>query len=35
MNVVPIIGRDVGRIDIERLDSIDQLQNPFDLRPAG
>jgi len=35
MNVVPIIGRCVGRIDAERLDGIDQLQDPFDLRPAG
>jgi hypothetical protein len=35
MNVVPIVGRCVGRIDLKRLDRIDQLQNPFDLRPTG
>ncbi len=35
MNMVPIFGCCVGRIDAERLDTIDQLQNPFDLRPAG
>jgi hypothetical protein len=31
MNVVPVVGCGVGRINIERLDGIDQLQNPFDL----
>ena len=35
MNVVPIVGCCVGRINVERLDGIDQLQDPFDLRPAG
>jgi hypothetical protein len=31
MNVVPVVRCCVGRINVERLDSIDQLQNPFDL----
>jgi hypothetical protein len=31
MNVVPVVGCCVGRINVERLDGIDQLQNPFDL----
>src|SRR6266566_9804191 len=35
MNVVPIVGCCVGRIDADRLDDIDQLQDTFDLRPAG
>jgi hypothetical protein len=35
MNMVPIFGCCVGWIDAERLDGIDQLQNPFDLRPTG
>ena len=26
MNVMPVVGRGVGRIDAERFDSIDQLQ---------
>ena len=35
MNVVPILRCCVGRIDVERLDDIDHLQHPFDLRPTG
>jgi hypothetical protein len=35
MDVMPIVGCYVGRIDVERLDNIDQLQGPFDLRPTG
>ena len=31
VNVVPIVGCYVGGIDVERLDSIDQLQDPFDF----
>jgi hypothetical protein len=34
MNVVPVVGCCVGRINAERLDGIDQLQNPFDFWPA-
>src|SRR6516164_1378379 len=34
VDVVPIIWCGVGRIDAERLDSIDQLQHPFNLRPT-
>jgi hypothetical protein len=35
VNVVPIIGCGIGRIDAERLDNIDQLKDAFDLGPAG
>jgi hypothetical protein len=35
MNVVPIVGCCVGRIDADCLDDIDQLQDTFDLRPTG
>jgi hypothetical protein len=35
VNVVPIIRRGVDRIDAERVDNIDHLQDTFDLRPAG
>jgi len=31
MNVVPVIGCCVGRINVERFNGVDQLQNPFDL----
>jgi hypothetical protein len=31
MNVVPVVGCCVGWINVECLDGIDQLQNPFDL----
>jgi hypothetical protein len=30
-----MVGCGVGRIDTERLDRIDQLQNAFGLGPAG
>jgi hypothetical protein len=32
--MVPIVVCGVGWIDAESLDDIDQLQDPFDLRPA-
>jgi hypothetical protein len=35
VDVAPIVGRGISRIDVERLDSIDQLQHPFDLWPTG
>lgn len=35
VNVMSMVGRDVGRIDAEDLDGIDQLQHAFDLWPAG
>ncbi len=35
VNVVPMVGCNIGGIDAEHLDGIDQLQDPFDFRPAG
>ena len=35
VNVAPMLGRSFGRIDAERLDDIDRLQDLLDLRPAG
>ena len=35
VNVVPMVGRSVGRIDTKRLNRFDRLQDPFDLGPAG
>src|SRR5258706_2903638 len=35
VDVVPIVGGCVGRVDAERLDGINNLQHAFDLRPAG
>ena len=35
VDVNPIVGRGVGRIDAERFDNVDPLQHTFDLRPAG
>ena len=35
VDVVPIVGSCVGPVDAERLDGIDNLQYPFDLRPTG
>src|SRR5262249_13213308 len=34
MNVMPMVRRGVGRIDTERLDSINRLQDLLDFRPA-
>src|SRR6266568_5788818 len=34
MDVVPIVGCCVGRIDVERLDGIDQLQDSLYLGPS-
>src|SRR5713226_123908 len=33
VDVPPVVRRDVGRIDAQRLDGIDRLQHAFDLRP--
>ncbi len=35
VDVVPIVGRCVGRVDAERLDGINNLQHAFDLGPTG
>lgn len=35
MNVMPMIRRDISRIDAEHLNGIDHLQQALDLRPAG
>src|ERR1700719_1292518 len=35
VNVSPMIGRGVRRIDAERLDAIDRVKHLLDLRPAG
>jgi hypothetical protein len=35
VNVPPMIGRDIGSIDAERLDGIDHLQHTLDLGPAA
>ena len=35
VNVPPMLGRGFSRIDAERLDDIDRLQDFLDLRPAG
>jgi hypothetical protein len=35
VNMVPIFGCCVGWIDAKRLDTIDQLQNPFNLSSFG
>ena len=34
VNVPPIIGGGVGRIDVDRFDSVDQLQDALDFGPA-
>ena len=31
---MPVVGGCVGRVDVERLNGVDQLQHPFDPRPA-
>jgi hypothetical protein len=35
VDVVPIVGGGVSRVDAERLDGIDNLQDAFDLGPAS
>ena len=35
MDVLPIVRGGVSRVDAERLDGINNLQDAFDLRPAG
>ena len=35
MNVAPVVRRGVRRVDAEGFDFIDDLENPFDLGPAG
>jgi hypothetical protein len=35
VDLMPIVQRDVGRMNVERLHCIDQLQYTLDLRPAG
>jgi hypothetical protein len=35
MNVMPIVGGGVGRIDVERLDRVCNLQHAFDVGPTG
>jgi hypothetical protein len=35
VDVAPIVGRCVRRVDAERLDGIDNLQHAFDLGPTG
>jgi hypothetical protein len=35
MNVMPMVGCGVSRIDAERLDGVDRLQHFFDFPPAG
>ncbi len=34
VDVPPMIGRDCGRIDVERLDRVDELEHVLHLRPA-
>jgi hypothetical protein len=34
VDVPPVVRRNVGRIDAQRLDGINRLQHAFDLRPA-
>ncbi len=34
VNVPPMMRRDLGRIDANRFDGVDDLQNAFNLRPA-
>ena len=34
VNVPPMIRSGIGRIDAERLDSVDRLQHAFDFRPT-
>ena len=34
VNVPPVMRRDLGRIDADRLDGVDNLQDAFDFRPA-
>jgi hypothetical protein len=34
VDVLPVVGRDVGGIDAERFDGLDRLEYLLDLRPA-
>ena len=34
VNVSPVIGRNIRRIDVPRLDRVDELKYAFDLRPS-
>ena len=35
MDVPPVLGRGIGRIDAERFDDIDRVEDFLDFRPAG